>query len=814
LSRGRGLLPCALAALSPVVFASDGRTRPAPATDGPEGERGVAALFSWGDADGDGRLDLAAVSLEGGLQLLTSAGDGRFEDVTERVGLTGVGSSALAAWADYDGDGRLDLFVGARAGPSRLFHNEGGTFTEAGAEQGISIEGPVRSAEWLDHDGDGRLDLFVVTEEGSAVRSSLFRGRAAGYFERAELPFEGRVGVPLAGVRVLPAVGDEAGSPGASPARGPAKAKPVDGRSPIAPLSAGAGSQGRVALNSPGNTQGLGARTGVADALADQAKAGASIQGSSTPALGKLYPLSSNLFVAIGGNVGVGTTSPAARLHVAGTARITDKLTLAPSGDAALDVSTGSIYKAGALFLHTKGGAANTALGSLALSSATTGTRNTAEGYKALFSNTTGNDNTASGNQALFSNTTGKGNTANGTFALFKNTAGGFNTASGYGALYSNTTGSSNTAVGDSALLYNTTGFGNTAGGAGVLAHNTTGQYNTASGYSALFSNTIGEGNTASGALALFANTTGSFNTANGYGALYSNTGGTGNTASGDSALIFNTTGSGNTASGARALANNTSGNDNTASGYAALLSNTTGKNNLAAGLQALQANTVGNGNSALGRKALYSNTTGVNNTAAGNAALFYNTTGSSNIAVGAGAGLYLTTGSANIEIGNYGMPGDNATTRIGSVQTRTFIAGIRGAATGIANAIPVLIDSAGQLGTTFSSRRFKEDIRDMGDATARLLELRPVTFRYKHPQTLPNSQEIPPEYGLIAEEVAEILPDLVVYDDEGRPLTVKYHLLGAMLLNEMKEQAAEHAREIAELRARLDALEARALTR
>jgi hypothetical protein len=154
-------------------------------------------------------------------------------------------------------------------------------------------------------------------------------------------------------------------------------------------------------------------------------------------------------------------------------------------------------------------------------------------------------------------------------------------------------------------------------------------------------------------------------------------------------------------------------------------------------------------------------------------------------------------------------MPGDTATTRIGALQTRTFIAGIRGAATGIANAIPVLIDSAGQLGTTFSSRRFKKDIRDMGDATARLLELRPVLFRYKQEQTLPNGQEIPPEYGLIAEEVAEIFPDLVVYDEEGQPLTVKYHLLGAMLLNEMEKMKAAHERELAELRRRVAALEA-----
>ena len=817
MSPGRAFFLSVLPALSPALLAADGRTRAARGTDRFESasEPGVPALFSWGDADGDGRLDLAAVGLDGKLQLLTSAGDGRFEDVTERAGLSEVGNAALAAWADYDGDGKLDLFVGASSGPSRLLHNDGGTFTETGAASGIALEGAVQSAQWLDHDGDRRLDLFVVTTDGSEVRSSLFRGHAGGYFERLELPIAERVELPCLGGRVLPADGldenDAAASGTPSAARTPGARGRSSGRASTSGGSAvPSRSQG---LTSPGTTaivQAPNARTTVADSLADQASAGGRLQGSSTPSLGRLYPLSTNLFVAVGGNVGIGTTSPSAKLHVAGTARITDKLTLAPSGDTALDVSTGSIYKAGALFLHTKGGAANTGLGNQALSSVTTGARNTAEGYKALLANKTGNDNTASGNQALASNTSGNGNTASGTFALFSNTSGGFNTASGYGALYSNTIGSSNTALGDSALLYNTSGIGNTATGAGVLAHNTTGQYNTANGYSALFSNTLGEGNTASGALALFFNTTGSFNTATGYGALYANTGGSGNTATGDSALLSNTTGSGNTASGARALASNATGNDNTASGYSALFSNTTGKNNLAAGTRALQANTVGNGNSATGRRALYSNTTGNNNTASGNAALFYNTSGSSNIALGAAAGIYVTTGSANIEIGNYGMPGDSATTRIGSVQTRTFIAGIRGAVTGVANAIPVLIDSSGQLGTTFSSRRFKKDIQDMGDATARLLELRPVTFRYKQEQTLPNGQEIPPEYGLIAEEVAEILPDLVVYDEDGQPLTVKYHLLGAMLLNELKKTTADHEREMEELRERLDALEAR----
>ena len=142
----------------------------------------------------------------------------------------------------------------------------------------------------------------------------------------------------------------------------------------------------------------------------DQANPGSGIQASTSPVLGKLYPLSSNLFVAVSGNVGIGTASPTAKLHVAGTTRMTDKLTLAPSGDTALDVSSGSIYKSGALFLHTKGGAGNTALGTRALWKATSGLQNTAVGNEALAADTSGNRNTASGHQSLFANTVGNDN--------------------------------------------------------------------------------------------------------------------------------------------------------------------------------------------------------------------------------------------------------------------------------------------------------------------------------------------------------------------------------------------------------------------
>ncbi len=187
MTRRQGFLLCAFQALSTVLLASDGETPAAPpgtgATDAAN-EPGVPALFTWADVDGDGRLELAAVHAEGSFQLLCDAGDGRFEDVTEEQGLSGIGNAALALWADYDADGRLDLFVGAREGSSRLFHNDGGVFVDVGLASGLSSEGPVLSAHWLDHDGDGRLDLHVVT----AGANELYRGLEGGFFTAVELP--------------------------------------------------------------------------------------------------------------------------------------------------------------------------------------------------------------------------------------------------------------------------------------------------------------------------------------------------------------------------------------------------------------------------------------------------------------------------------------------------------------------------------------------------------------------------------------------------------------------------------------------------
>ena len=390
--------------------------------------------------------------------------------------------------------------------------------------------------------------------------------------------------------------------------------------------------------------------------------------------------------------------------------------------------------------------------------------------------------NTVLGENALLNNT-GLSNTAIGFAALFSNTTAIGNVATGYDALYRNTTGSANTATGFEALLNNTTAVDNTATGASALASNTTGNTNTATGYQALYSNTTGSDNTANGTAALFSNNGGA-NTATGFNALYSNTTGGSNTAEGNNSLHNNTTGNTNVAIGESALYSNTTAGSNTATGAYALYLNTTGTQNTANGAAALGLNTSGINNMAVGFFALYFNTTGNSNTALGNNALSANT-GNSNIAVGDSAGINLTTGSNNIDIGNKGVAGEANTIRIGKkgTQTATSIAGIRG--TTVADGIGVLIDANGRLGTTTSSARFKKDIQAMDKASEVIHSLRPVTFHYKKeldPAGIP-------QFGLVAEQVAKVNPDLVARDDQGEPYTVRYEAVNAMLLNEFLKE-------------------------
>jgi hypothetical protein len=271
----------------------------------------------------------------------------------------------------------------------------------------------------------------------------------------------------------------------------------------------------------------------------------------------------------------------------------------------------------------------------------------------------------------------------------------------------------------------------------------------------------------------------------------------------------FTLTGTGNTAIGVNALSSHVDGFANTAVGGDALFSNTSGERNAAMGFSALGGNTTGGMNAALGEYALYKNQSGMRNVALGSGALFSNVSGSNNIAVGKDAGNNLL-GDSNIAIGNGGAASDVGTIRIGGgSQTRAFIGGIRGITTGQNNAVAVVIDSTGQLGTISSSRRYKEEITDMGDASARLQALRPVTFRYKQPYA---NGEKPLQYGLIAEEVAEVFPELAVFNDDGQPETVKYQDLAPLLLNEVQKLRADKdalQKESAALRTRLEKLEA-----
>jgi hypothetical protein len=330
----------------------------------------------------------------------------------------------------------------------------------------------------------------------------------------------------------------------------------------------------------------------------------------------------------------------------------------------------------------------------------------------------------------------------------------------------------------------------NTAEGQAALLSLTTGAFNTAVGWYALKSNTDNGFNTAVGAGALLANISAA-NTALGAGALLSTTTGGNNTANGFLALFSNTIGQSNTATGAGALFANTEGINNTANGFHALFSNTTGFNNTAVGDTALESNIVGSANTASGAAALATNTSGSGNTANGFHALFSNTTGNGNTALGRAAGSNVVTGSNNVYIGDglVGVAGENNACYIASIFGQTSAKGI-----------PVLINSVNRLGTTTSSKRFKAEIKPMDNASEALYALKPVAFRYK--------KEIDPAFsrqlGLVAEDVEKVNADLIVRDKEGKPYTVRYDQVNAMLLNEfLKEhrKVEELAKIIAELK-------------
>ena len=396
------------------------------------------------------------------------------------------------------------------------------------------------------------------------------------------------------------------------------------------------------------------------------------------------------------------------------------------------------------------------------------------------------NFTTAEGCSALNLLTTGAGNTGVGWESLFSDTSGSFNTGVGAGSLILNN-GDSNTAVGAVALLLNTSGANNTAVGTDALVNNTTESFNTAIGVQALFSNT-GDG--------------GHYDVATGYQALFTNTTGRRNVANGSTALFSNTTGNFNVAVGDQALYTNTIGIVNTAIGFGALYSNDTGNANTGA-------------NTAIGADALESNTTGAGNTAIGSSALVSDVTGFQNIALGYVAGQNLTDGDNNIYISDPAVSTESNTIRIGNVvpftdiygfphaaHSATYIAGINGATA--SGGVAVFIDSDGKLGTLTSSARFKTEIKRMDEASEAILALKPVTFQYK------SDGKGTPQFGLIAEEVAKVNPDLVVHDRNGDIYSVRYEAVNAMLLNEFlkaHQKIEEQEQTIAQLKSGMAAL-------
>lgn len=370
----------------------------------------------------------------------------------------------------------------------------------------------------------------------------------------------------------------------------------------------------------------------------------------------------------------------------------------------------------------------------------------------------------------------GQGNTAEGKDALFKLAFGGYNTGIGWSSLYQNIGGSFNTALGAAALLGNTADE-NTGTGAGALLFNSTGSKNTANGAFALINNTTGMTNTAVGDAALEANTTGISNTAVGAFALQANTTSLFNTAVGVGALMANQF------------------SENTAVGHLALAANVNGGSNTAVGFQALMSETAGDFNTALGNSAMSSHINGDRNTSVGIAALGQLTGGDNNTAVGSEAGSAQTTGSGNVYVGAdvAGANGEMDHTYIRNINT-TSVSG------GGTDSVTINL-STGLLGHLSSSRRHKEQIQAMNDASETLYRLKPVTYRYKKEIDVTQSLD----YGLVAEEVAAVDPNLVACNKDGQVETVRYTAVNAMLLNEfLKEHEAfvEEQHKVASLQA------------
>jgi len=513
-------------------------------------------------------------------------------------------------------------------------------------------------------------------------------------------------------------------------------------------------------------------------------------------------------------------------------------------GDNALQLNTGNQNTAVGFntLSATSSGGLNVAVGANALAS-NTGNNNTAVGYQALQINTA-NANTAIGFQALTANTSGVDNVAQGLDALMTNSSGNYNvaigdyslklsttsnnTAIGYQALAANTA-NANTAVGYDALLSNGAGTENTAIGAAALSSNAGGNYCSAVGVNALLNNTSGSNNTAIGFSALNGNTVMSQNTAIGYGALQlqnnnvsfatdniaigyqalfnnnptTTSNGYQNVAIGDQALYSNTIGRFNTATGYQALYSNTTGIFNTAMGYIALNQNN-GNDNCAFGYFALSGNMGGNDNVGVGEFVLSGNAGGSSNTAVGNSALSANTTGSDNTAIGYSANVATNNLSNATAIGYLASAGASNTIQLGNGSVTGLYFGTGGLSTTATAANVYYNNATGQFFRSTSSKRYKKDITDIKINTSLIYKLRPVSYLSKMDNT--------PHFGLIAEEVAQVIPELAEYarekdvikgstSDKLIPDAVQYPLLSVLVLSEVQK----HERVIKEQQQTID---------
>ena len=428
-------------------------------------------------------------------------------------------------------------------------------------------------------------------------------------------------------------------------------------------------------------------------------------------------------------------------------------------------------------------------IGDASGASLTTGNADVFIGSAAGYNTTTGNSDVYIGFTSGANSATGAYNTFVGGETGLANATGTYNTYLGFRAGANDTSGQGNTFLGDFAGQNNTTGSSDIyIGNPGLDNENTA--IRIGSNQQATYIAGIYGVTTASG-VPIYIDSTGHLGTGgntNGYPiggkTIFNANPAIENISIGDGAGNASATGGSNQIIGDQSGASLTSGNADVFMGSSAGRATTTGNGDVYIGVTSGANSTTGAYNTFVGGETGSANTTGNYNTYLGFRAGVNDTNGIGNTFLGDFAGTNNNTGSSDIYIGNPGSDSENTTIRIGSNQQAAYIAGIYGVTS--ASGVPVYINSNGQLGTQTSSRRYKEEIRAMGDATEALMKLRPVTFYYKHeydngPRTL--------QYGLIAEEVAKVFPELVAYNPDGSPYTVRYQFLSSMLLNEVQKQ-------------------------